>query len=79
MGVLQALTFSGRKILNILWKPDLISGEQCFAFETKVSTLGSPSERALEKGGQNQEGNETSLTQSLAGQHLGAQNPDHPP
>ena len=45
LGLLQALTFSERKSLNILWKPDLIPGDGGSAFETQASALGSPTEK----------------------------------
>lgn len=49
LGLLQALTSSGKKSLNILWNPDMIPGDECFAFETKASALWSPTEKGARR------------------------------
>ena len=79
LGLLQALTFLGKKSLNILWNPGLIPGDECFAFETQASALWSPTEKGVRRVVVKPI-RATSLTQSLAlGRHSGAQTRGHPP
>lgn len=79
MGVLQALTFSVKKSLNIHWKPDVIPGDKCFAFETQVSALGSPTEKGTKRA-EVKPTRATILTQRLAwGRHSGAWTRGSPP
>lgn len=79
MGLLQTLTFPGQKSPKILWKPELISGDECFPFETQASALGSPTV----KGARRAVGKPTRamrLPRRLAwGRHSGAQSRGHPP